>query len=416
MRTTARAEDSPEPLPVIDETGRQEAGNPLRQARLTIFCRKNIMGKKSILSTTVLLLITAMLAFVSCQAPENEVPDSASLTVRVADMTSARTISPSGNVDVSHYKITVNNADEDVTVVSEFLAKGETFSVTNVPAGIWTATVDAYVKNGETGGDSDYVKVASATSAETRVSSGEETTLTVVLETLDDTASGAVTVTLKMPSELDDLSDAFWYTYTIKGTGQRSDVEIDHSTRESGTTGADGLATISISESLNQGSYLLTVTVYDSADAESTNVTRQGVEIMRLLPGLTATGTINLDSQEVLSGGFKISVTDKVGNLLKPTTSDGQTTYTLDASADSDTTSFTVTLSQAVPDGFVMEWYVDGVKTEATTSDDTSFAIALNDGLHSVVGIMRDDSMLMSVGSVSFDVNVEEEIQINPFS
>ena len=327
--------------------------------------------RKTIVAVVSLLAIS-LIALASCSEPNNS-PDNGtvdSISVRVIDMMDAKTISPTGNVDVSHYKITVKNEAEGINTTSGWLAKGETFTVTNVPAGLWTATVDAYVLN-----EGNYVKVATATSAETRVSAGESATLTVTLDTLDDSLSGDITVTLKMPSELDDENDVFWYTYSIQGTGQRAGVTINHDTREQGTVGADGLATVSITENLMQGSYLLTVNVYDSAEEATTNVTRTGVDIMRLVAGLEATGQINLDSQLVNEEGFQVQINDKVGDILTPVTTDGKDTYEINA-ADSQT-EFTVTLAEAVPEGFVMDWYVDGVLTEATTADNTAYTLSL---------------------------------------
>ena len=227
-------------------------------------------AKKTML--TILSIVLGVMLLASCQEANNnpEAGTAKSITVRVADMTGAKTITPSGEVDVTHYKITVKNTAEDINKTSDYLAKGEAFMVKNVPAGLWTATVDAYVLNS----GSNYVKVASATSAETRVEGGEEATLTVTLDELDDSVSGDVTVTLNMPSELDDDGDTFYYTYTIAGTGQRSSYSYTTQSPLEGSTGADGNAVITIDadgidQVLNQGSYLLTVTVFDKRDHEA---------------------------------------------------------------------------------------------------------------------------------------------------
>lgn len=367
------------------------------------------IGKWSI-TALVAMALAALVLMASCQEPASQVPGSASITVRVADATDSKTITPSGGVDVSHYRVTIDNVAEDVHMTSGYLEKDTSFTANNVPEGMWTATVDAYVKNGDAGTDSDYVHVATATSAETRVVAGEQAVLTVTLDSLLDSLSGGISITLLLPSELDDEGTSFWYSYSIRGTGQRSGVSISHDERRPARTGADGACTIPISEPLEQGSYLLTLKVFDSADASTTFVERTGVEVMRLLPGLEASGTVNLDSQVISEEGFSIDITDTTGDLLVPRTEDGRSLYEIDATGT--LTPFTVTLSEPVPAGFVLQWYVDGDETEAESTDGRSFTMSIAKGMHSVIGIMRDDSSAMSVGSVSFNMDVKTDVII----
>lgn len=371
------------------------------------------IGKWSI-TALVAMALAALVLMASCQEPASQVPGSASITVHVADATDSKTITPSGGVDVSHYRVTIDNVAEDVHMTSGHLEKDTSFTANNVPAGMWTATVDAYVKNGDAGMDSDYVHVATATSAETRVVAGEQAVLTVMLDSLLDSLSGSISVTLLLPSELDDEGTPFWYSYSIRGTGQRSGVSISHDERMPARTGADGACTIPISDPLEQGSYLLTLKVFDSADASTTFVERTGVEVMRLLPGLEASGTVNLDSQVISEEGFSIDITDTTGDLLVPRTEDGEILYEIDATGT--LTPFTITLSEPVPAGFVLQWYVDGDETEAESTDDRSFTMSIAKGMHSVIGIMRDDAASMSVGSVVFDIEVKAAVEItSPF-
>lgn len=83
--------------------------------------------KRTLVSLLSLLAI-ALVTLASCSEPNNN-PDGStakSISVKVVDAMNAKTISPSGNVDVSHYEITVDNTAEDVHVTSDYLAKGET--------------------------------------------------------------------------------------------------------------------------------------------------------------------------------------------------------------------------------------------------------------------------------------------------
>ena len=192
------------------------------------------------------------------------------------------------------------------------LTKGTLFNVPNVPAGIWTATVNAYCKNGT----DSYVLVATAESEEVRVGAGDSATIPVTITDLVDALSGNITVTLDMPEGLNAAGVSFYYTYTIAGTGQRADFSYVLPSPASASVGADGIAEISIdpaSLNLMQGAYLLTVIVFDQAIEETSNVVRKGVEIMRLLPGLEADGTIQFASNSGSSTG--VDITEDIGEI-----------------------------------------------------------------------------------------------------
>ena len=371
--------------------------------------------RRSIVSLFSVLAIV-LVALAGCTEPDNtpEAGIAKSITVRVADMTDAKTITPSGNVDVSHYKITVKNAAENINQTSDYLEKGASFTVTNVPAGLWTATVDAYVYNG-----SSYIKVASASSAETRVTGGEQATLTVTLDTLDDSLSGDITVTLDMPAELDDNGDEFYYTYTIAGTGQRSSYSYTMSTPTKGTVDSSGNGTFTIdadaiSPQLNQGLYLLTVTAFDKATESGSDVVRKGVEIMRLVNGLAASGTINLNSQIVNDEGFQVAITDKIGDKLDL----GSATY------DDFATDTTITIDyNGISTSTPVDVYVDGVKKTATTdytatpgSGNVAYKFnSMESGRHVVTFILDEADTQLGGGSLSVEVNIPAEIQFVPF-
>ena len=62
-----------------------------------------------------------------------------------------------------------------------------------------------------------------------------------------------------------------------------------------------------------QGAYLLTVTVFDQATEESSSIVKNGVEIMRLLPGLEADGTIQFASDSGSSTG--VDITEDIGEI-----------------------------------------------------------------------------------------------------
>ena len=358
--------------------------------------------RRSIVSLFSFLAIV-LIALTGCQEPQNSIPGSVdSISVRVMDSTDAKTITPEGNVNISHYVITVVNEAEGINQSSGYLTKGSMFTVSNVPAGTWYAKVDAYIDRGE----DTYVKVASDQSEPKTVQAGTSTTFELVLDTLDAVASGDVTVTLKMPTALSAESTAFWYQYTI--TGMTDEEFIHTSELLSGTTGADGLATITIDADaigLMQGAYRFAITVQDAETSPS--LTRKGMDVMRLVNRLEAKGTIDLTTYEA-DQSFDVTITDKIGDILTPALEDGKDVYNLDGQDGS--ASLTVTLAEPLKANETIEWYVDGELDETVNADEAAngkYTLTFAPGSHIVTAIVRDTETLMAVGSIDeFKVNL----------
>ena len=366
----------------------------LSRHQLTFPIRKTFM-RRSIVSLFSFLAI-ALIALTGCQEPQNTIPGSVdSISVRVMDSTDAKTITPEGNVNISHYVITVVNEAEGINQSSGYLTKGSMFTVSNVPAGTWYAKVDAYIDRGE----DNYVKVASDQSEPKTVQAGASTTFELVLDTLDAVASGDVTVTLKMPAALSAESTAFWYQYTITGM---TDEEFTHtSALLSGSTGADGLATITLDADaigLMQGAYRFAITVQDAET--SPTLTRKGVDVMRLVNGLEAKGIIDLTTYEA-DQSFDVTITNKIGDILTPALENGKEVYNLDGQDGS--ASLTVTLAEPLSANETIEWYVDGELDETVNADEAAngkYTLTFTPGSHIVTAIIRDTNTLMAVGSI----------------
>lgn len=355
------------------------------------------------------ILLAALVAVTGCSEPKSEVPGSATLTVSVEDGTGAKTITPEGNVDVSHYVITVRNEAEDMEEVSSMLEKGRSFIVTNIPEGVWSAQVDAYVENDAA--DGGYVLVATATSDDTRVVAGQDASIVVTLDSLSDSLSGDVSVTLRLPSELDDMGDTWYYTYSIAGTGQRSGWSYSMDTPVQGTTGDDGCGTFTIDADavgLMQGSYLLSVTVGDQADEDASVVVRKGVEIMRLVNGLEAAGTVSLDSQIISEEGFVVAITDRIGDMIDLGT----------ASWNGDDMNIVVSYSGDA----VIDVYVDGLPAQADADYEVSVGTGdiaflfpgMETGRHMVTFIADESGTELGVGSLTVEVFVPYAFTFTP--
>ena len=357
----------------------------------------------------IVSLLAVLLVFTSCQEPQNTVPGSVkSISVRVMDSTDSKTITPEGNVNISHYVITVVNEAEGINQSSGYLPKGSIFLVSNVPAGTWYAKVDAYIDRGE----GTYVKVASAQSEAKAVAAGTSTTFDLVLDALDEVASGDISLTLKMPTSLSAQSTTFYYQYTITGMTE----EFTYTSELlSGTTGADGLATITIDAdaiNLMQGAYRFEITVQDKDT--SPTVTKKGVDVMRLINGLEVKGTIDLSSYES-DQALEVTITDKIGDILTPEILDGKEVYNLLDNGGTNT--LEVTLAEPLTYRQTIEWYVDGELDE--TVDDSSaskgkYVLTFGAGNYSVTAIVKDGNSTMAVGSinpfqVSF-ISIEEQM------
>lgn len=358
----------------------------------------------------VVALAMAILVFVGCSEPTNEVPGSVkAINVRVVDAMDAKTISPEGNVNISHYVITVVNEAEGINQSSGYLTKGSMFTVSNVPAGTWYAKVDGYINRGS------YVKVASAQSDVKTVTSGATTTFELVLDTLDEVVSGDVTVSLVMPFELETQGTEFWYTYTIEEMGEGDDLYSFTSQLQKGTTGAEGLASITIdadSIGLMQGSYRFSIQVQDAQTAPT--LTKTGVDVMRLVNGLEAVGTIDLKAYKS-DESFSVSITDSIGDILTPSIKDGKEVYNLDGKDGS--SSLTVTLAEPLSTPQTIEWYVDGKLDETVNADEAAsgkYTLTFTLGSHIVTAIVRDTDTLMAVGSIAEFKVVVNKITFEP--
>lgn len=370
------------------------------------------MGR--IVSGTLAAMLMAVLALglVSCQEPENTVPGSSTISVQVVDAADAKTIAPEGGADVTHYEITIHNDAENIHQKSGMLAKNTAFVVGNMPSGMWYATVDAYIDRGA----GSFVKVASATSGEKRVADGEKAVLEVVLSTLDDVHSGDVYIDLVMPTLLAEKGAAFNWHCIIEGMGGRTAYRYESPVQQA-STGEGGVASLSLDADavgLLQGSYRIEVAVYDGASEAGSSTVRRGVDVMRLVNGLEAFGSIDLSSYDT-DQSFEVSITDSIGDELHPEIVDGKDVYQLEAVDGG--ASLTVTLAQPVSGDLVVEWYVDGIidgDVDDSKAAEGAYGLSFAPGRHMVTAIVRDEGTQMSVGSLSFAVEVEDIRFSNP--
>ena len=263
------------------------------------------------------VLCAILLLFASCEQ-NSDVPRAASVTVQVTDNTNAKTISPSGNVNISHYVITISNQNTGESVSSGYLEKGQAFTVVNVTVGAWTAKVDAYIQNEKASGG--YVRVASATSNPVYVPEKGRATLTVTLDSILDALSGDVTITAMLPSNF-TVGSTVYAVWSLKGESNYSlgwdkalSLTVGNGNTVIFTLDADNL--LGGSEKLKQGIWTMTLEVSDSKEESGQTIVKKGVEVLRLIAGLPASGVINLSAETGTEDGSDIVITDQVGDKL----------------------------------------------------------------------------------------------------
>ena len=380
----------------------------------------NIRKYRGIPAVIALVMMLGIF-FVSCSEPQQNVPGSVdTISVRVVDNMDAKTITPEGNVNISHYVITVVNEAEGINQSSDYLTKGSMFTVSNVPAGEWYATVDAYIDRGS----ETYVKVASDQSESQSVAAGANTTFTLVLDTLDAVLSGDVTLTLKMPTGVFEESSPFYYYYMIDGVADPEYSYIsDTESLLSGNVLADGTATIVInSESipLPQGAYTFMIAVFKNADDSAEPVFGEtvwmGMDVMRLVNGLEAQGEINLDYGHGTNSDFDVNITDSIGDLIVPSVVDQKDVYDIPGGDP-----FVIEFEKDFADSQKVVWMLDGfpddgssikLLSETTEEGHVQYSsIPLNSGRHVLTAIVYDTNTEMAVGSVTFQLNVDSGME-----
>lgn len=371
------------------------------------------MKRHASIFNMAILAIMAVLLLAGCEQ-DNQMPVARTLTVSVDDGTGAKTITPEGNVNVSHYVIGVTNGE--ISQSSGMLTKGATYTVMNLPVGTWTATVDAYVENDAA--VDGYVHIATATSRPFELETGKDTSVTVTLDTLLQTASGDVTITLKLPSGFEP-GDSAYARWTLKGSGR--EMSMDWNQAPELQVSDDGTATLILDAdslmgsgigTLTQGVWTITVEVSDSRTVASQSIVCKGVEVMRLLAGLPAAGTIDLSGAGTGEGGLEIE--DQTGGILEP--------GAVDVVAEEGVSTLTVAYDQ-VPLDAEVRVFIDGEEISTSTSSDIYYSVTdmtdgrvfaihdLSTGEHDVM-ISFSDGTLTGTGSVTVKVWAKKTLAV----
>ena len=229
-----------------------------------------------------------------------------------------------------------------------------------------------------------------------------------MLDGLLEESSGAISVAVTLPDDFIDTSGNYNGKLNWRITSMTDmSTPVDQGTVDKDTiNGAkSGKVYTMAVDSQTAGVYMLFVDAVNDSESD----TKSNADVLRLLPGLEATGEMDLNSLAV--NAFDFTITDKIGTELKPVTSDGKTSY---PSTDG---TVVITLKETVVgENMKMLWFVDGITTNPSNEGSAYTFTGISRGLHNIVGILWDNSKEASVGSLHTAVDVARKPGIEEVS
>lgn len=359
----------------------------------------------------VAVLFFAALALVSCSEPKTSSAFSVSVNV-TPNVFQEKTIgfdedlAANGAAEISHYNVHLYEgtaATGDAYIDSEYLEAGNTYRINDITTGEYTFVVDGYIKLAT----EEYHKIAQSTAQTFKLSPSNDK-VNVMLDGLLEESSGAISVAVTLPDDFIDTSGNYNGKLNWRITSMTDmSTPVDQGTVDKDTiNGAkSGKVYTMAVDSQTAGVYMLFVDAVNDSESD----TKSNADVLRLLPGLEATGEMDLNSLAV--NAFDFTITDKIGTELKPVTSDGKTSY---PSTDG---TVVITLKETVVgENMKMLWFVDGITTNPSNEGSAYTFTGISRGLHNIVGILWDNSKEASVGSLHTAVDVARKPGIEEVS
>ena len=376
-----------------------------------------------------------IIILISSCSPSLDEDGTSSVTVMIEDSIASRSSilpvvdgSNISNTDIEFYKIWLysgtseteaeSKASNDVDPETSNTADGcsgyqprenASYTLSNIESGLyWVARVRAYADTSPADGSSSgLVMVAEAVSNAQDVF-GNDDSIFVSLNKLGTSGSsigqvkkaGKIAITLKLPNGSDGASitcNAFPLSGKAAG-------EIFVPVFDTVTLSAENTFTFTISENtFEQGNYLLTVSIEKKNDDGTTvYLARSGSVLMKLLPGLSASGTIDLDYDVSLSPGLGIE--DSLGSEIKFDVTE------LSWNDTNDNGVFTFQLEEEISEDISYVLYIDGIlKRYGTITTKGPYTLEISElspGKHTVVFILRNENEANSIGSYIDILNV----------
>ena len=370
----------------------------------------------------------------SCSPSLEREDGTSSVTVRIEDSIASRSsILPEvdgnniSNTDIEFYKIWLysgtseaaakskasNDVDPEMSTIADGCSgyqprENASYTLSNIESGLyWVARVRAYADTSPAdGAPSGLVMVAEAVSSAQAVF-GNDDSISVSLNELGTSESsigqvekaGEITITLKLPNGSDE-SSITCNAIPLSGTASG---EISVPVFDTVTLSNENTFTFTISENtFEQGNYLLTVSIEKKNADDTVYLARSGSVLMKLLPGLSASGTIDLDYDVSLSPGLGIE--DSLGSEIKFDVTE------LSWNDTNDNGVFTFQLEEEISEDISYGLYIDGILkasgTITTKGPHTLEISELSPGKHTVVFILRNENEANSIGSYIYILNV----------
>lgn len=268
---------------------------------------------------SILAVIGAAAILLTSCSNEPKTSATGSISVSVALPGEAKTITPDGAVDISHYLITVSNTSDGFDFTSGYIMPDSAYSLGEIPTGSYEVSVEAYIERVA----GSYMLVASGESGAFELGPDERKDVTVTLDSFIEEPSGDVSISVILPDGLADKSYAY-LSWSIEAETPSSDgTYASYLGNASRYDVVDGSITLLFdadnllggNETLNAGVYTLEVRVSDSSAEASETISRTGREAMRLLPGLAAFGTVDLSGVVIGDDFTDITIEENLGAL-----------------------------------------------------------------------------------------------------
>ena len=377
------------------------------------------------------MLLALAVLFVSCEGnPSTADSIVDTLTIRLSDGTKdigytgaeSGYASEGGATAITDYKIYVfegATVPDDHSIglyeASGYLDAANTdFQINNVTTGTYSFYVEGLIQKQGTAGESDddFFLIATGTQENVYISPVADE-ISIEVGTFDPATAQDITIDLTLPLDLIDSAGDItgtltWNIYSVDDLATADYTgTVDAATMNGGITGneADGYhynLVIPAATNVAPGKYVLNVSIA-SGDERGAYA---NADSLRVLPGLPATGAMNLDA--IKPDSYPFSVTDGIGGVIEMNAANN--TY------DATDGNVNIVLTAPVNEGYTVMWFVDGVQTEITSSDGgTTYPFTgLQSGIRNITGIVYDPAMEAAIGSVAVRVNVAAEVSITP--
>ena len=262
-----------------------------------------------------LVLLAALVAACSCSQDTPAVREGG-ISVRVVDLTDAKTIAPEEGGSITHYSLRLSN---DAGTVKE----NAHVAMADASAGVlWQGVIEGSYTVSVTGesllSDGTYVTIATA-SQPVSVTMGKTTEVQLVLDRFAPIQSGSVTVDVLLPASFEGRE--VYILWNLKGgTDGTAQLAPEGNIPVQGTV-QDGKVTFTLDpevlgDGFVQGVWRLTVQVSERMDMGGD--VRTGVEQMRLVAGLEARGTVDMTGDPQTAERVDLEVVDGIGATLRP--------------------------------------------------------------------------------------------------